>query len=216
MARSPVPRVGDAASKRLLDVGTAALLVLLTAPLLLVATVAVLVSSSGPVLFRHTRIGLDGRPIEVLKLRSMHLDAEERLTRMLALDPAAAAELTRFGCLREDPRVAGAVGHFLRRWSLDELPQLWNVLRGDMSLVGPRPERPHFVSEFTQQYPWYTARHRVPAGLTGWAQVHGLRGDTSIADRARFDNFYIENWSMWGDMKILLRTAGQVIRAAGR
>jgi lipopolysaccharide/colanic/teichoic acid biosynthesis glycosyltransferase len=108
------------------------------------------------------------------------------------------------------------VGKFLRRSSLDELPQLWNVLRGDMSLVGPRPERPFFVDEFTRQIPWYTARHRVPAGLTGWAQVHGLRGNTSIADRARFDNFYIENWSMWGDVKILLRTFGQVVGGAGR
>ena len=85
-----------------------------------------------------------------------------------------------------------------------------------MSLVGPRPERPYFVDEFTRQFPWYTARHRVPAGLTGWAQVHGLRGDTSIADRARFDNFYIENWSMWGDIKIILRTVGQVLKGAGR
>ena len=85
-----------------------------------------------------------------------------------------------------------------------------------MSLVGPRPERPFFVDEFTRQVPWYFARHRVPVGLTGWAQVHGLRGDTSIEDRARFDNFYIENWSMWGDLKILLRTATQVLRAAGR
>jgi lipopolysaccharide/colanic/teichoic acid biosynthesis glycosyltransferase len=93
---------------------------------------------------------------------------------------------------------------------------LWNVLRGDMSLVGPRPERPFFVDEFTRQYPRYTARHRVPAGLTGWAQIHGLRGDTSIADRAGFDNFYIENWSLWGDIKILLRTATQVVRAGGR
>jgi len=104
----------------------------------------------------------------------------------------------------------------VRRPSLDELPQLWNVLRGDMSLVGPRPERPFFVDEFTRQFPWYPARHRVPVGLTGWAQIHGLRGNTSIADRARFDNFYIENWSMWGDIKIVLRTIGQVLKAGGR
>ena len=108
------------------------------------------------------------------------------------------------------------MGRALRRTSLDELPQLWNVLKGDMSLVGPRPERPFFVNVFTEQFPRYMARHRVPAGLTGWAQVHGLRGDTSIADRARFDNYYIENWSMWEDVKILLRTVGQVARAAGR
>src|SRR3712207_5213773 len=117
--------------------------------------------------------------------------------------------------IRQDPRIT-RVGRLLRRTSLDELPQLVNVLRGDMSLVGPRPERPYFVDEFTRRYPWYTDRHRVPSGLTGWAQVHGLRGDTSIADRARFDNFYIENWSLWGDIKIMLRTAGQVLRAGGR
>jgi lipopolysaccharide/colanic/teichoic acid biosynthesis glycosyltransferase len=85
-----------------------------------------------------------------------------------------------------------------------------------MSLVGPRPERPFFVDEFTRRFPWYMARHRVPVGLTGWAQVHGLRGDTSIADRARFDNFYIENWSVWGDLKIMMRTVGQVLSGTGR
>ena len=107
------------------------------------------------------------------------------------------------------------VGKFLRQTSLDELPQLYNILRGDMSLVGPRPERPHFVSQFRNAYPSYEARHRVPSGLTGWAQVHGLRGDTSIADRARFDNYYIENWSLWLDLKIVLRTVGSVVRGAG-
>ena len=109
----------------------------------------------------------------------------------------------------------GPVGRFLRRTSLDELPQLWNILRGDMSLVGPRPERPHFVDAVRAAVPRYMARHRVPAGLTGWAQVHGLRGDTSIADRARFDNYYIENWSLWGDVKIMVRTLDHVLRARG-
>ena len=117
---------------------------------------------------------------------------------------------------RDDPRWSVAattrelsrLGRFLRRTSLDELPQLWNVVRGDMSLVGPRPERPFFVDEFQGRFPRYLDRHRVPAGLTGLAQVNGLRGDTSIEDRARFDNAYIESWSMWGDTKILLRTVG--------
>ncbi len=103
----------------------------------------------------------------------------------------------------------------LRKSSLDELPQLFNILRGDMSLVGPRPERPHFVSQFREAYPSYEARHRVPSGLTGWAQVHGLRGNTSIADRARFDNYYVENWSIWLDVKIILRTIGAVFRGDG-
>jgi len=106
-------------------------------------------------------------------------------------------------------------GTFLRKTSLDELPQLWNVLRGDMSLVGPRPERPHFADQFSREIPDYRFRHRVPAGLTGWAQVHGLRGDTDITDRARFDNHYIEDWSLWGDLRILLCTAGQVIGRKG-
>jgi lipopolysaccharide/colanic/teichoic acid biosynthesis glycosyltransferase len=109
----------------------------------------------------------------------------------------------------------GPVGRFLRATSLDELPQLLNILRGDMSLVGPRPERPHFVDEFSRTYARYGARHRVPAGLTGLAQVHGLRGDTSIEDRAHFDNAYIENWSLWVDVKILMRTALAVVRRTG-
>ena len=99
---------------------------------------------------------------------------------------------------------------------MDELPQLWNVVRGDMSLVGPRPERPFFVREFTKQFPRYMARHRVPAGMTGWAQINGLRGDTDISERARFDNYYIENWSMWEDVKIVLRTVAQVVGGGGR
>ena len=99
--------------------------------------------------------------------------------------------------------------------SLDELAQLWNILRGDMTIVGPRPERPHFVESFTSTFPRYMARHRVPAGLTGWAQVHGLRGDTSIEDRARFDNYYIENWSLWADVKIILRTVTAVLKRTG-
>ena len=115
----------------------------------------------------------------------------------------------------DDKRV-GPVGRMLRRTSLDELPQLWNILRGDMTLVGPRPERPHFVEKFSAEIPRYAHRHRVPAGLTGLAQVSGLRGDTPIADRARFDNYYIENWSLWLDVKVVLRTVGEVLFAGGR
>jgi lipopolysaccharide/colanic/teichoic acid biosynthesis glycosyltransferase len=116
--------------------------------------------------------------------------------------------------IADDDRM-GPVGRLLRKASLDELPQLLNVLRGDMSIVGPRPERPHFVEEFRLLYPSYRARERVPCGLTGWAQIHGLRGDTSIPDRARFDNFYIENWSLWLDIKIILRTATALVRNPG-
>ena len=110
----------------------------------------------------------------------------------------------------------GRVGRFLRRTSLDELPQLWNILRGDMTLVGPRPERPFFVNRYAAEYDRYGQRHRVRAGLTGLAQVSGLRGNTSIADRARYDNYYIENWSLWLDVKILVRTVAEVLFLRGR
>jgi exopolysaccharide biosynthesis polyprenyl glycosylphosphotransferase len=199
LRRAPF-RTGAWAAKRVSDVVISGLLLFLSAPVLLVCG---LLSrwETGCALYRQTRLGQDGRPFTLLKLCS--------------LPPATCPEGETRWDISHDDRV-GPVGRVLRRTSLDELPQLWNVLRGDMSLVGPRPERPFFVDEFTRQYPRYTARHRVPAGLTGWAQIHGLRGDTSIADRAGFDNFYIENWSMWGDIKILLRTASQVVRAAGR
>jgi exopolysaccharide biosynthesis polyprenyl glycosylphosphotransferase len=199
LRRAPF-RSGAWTAKRAFDMVVSALALFLLAPIMLLCA-AMSWAETGSVLFRQTRVGLDGREFTLLKFCSLR--------------PARSSEAATHWNIGQDPRVR-ALGRLLRRTSLDELPQLWNVLRGDMSLVGPRPERPHFVHEFTQQYPWYTARHRVPAGLTGWAQVHGLRGNTSIADRARFDNFYIENWSLWGDVKILLRTAGQVLRAAGR
>ena len=188
------------AAKRVLDVVIASLALLFLIPVLGLCALASRLET-GCVLFRQTRIGLDGRPFPVLKF--------------CTLKPASESESSTTWNIGADARV-GPLGRFLRRSSLDELPQLWNVVRGDMSLVGPRPERPYFVGEFTRQISWYTARHRVPAGLTGWAQIHGLRGNTSIADRARFDNFYIENWSIWGDIKILVRTIGQVFRATGR
>ncbi len=186
--------------KRIFDVVVSGLAILFLAPVLALCA-AMSRLETGTALFRQTRIGLDGRPFMLLKFCSLR--------------PVQDSEATTNWNIGQDSRVR-LCGRFLRRTSLDELPQLWNVLRGDMSLVGPRPERPFFVDEFTRQFPWYTARHRVPAGLTGWAQVHGLRGDTSIADRARFDNFYIENWSLWGDIKILFRTVGQVLRGGGR
>jgi exopolysaccharide biosynthesis polyprenyl glycosylphosphotransferase len=193
-------RSGTWAAKRVTDAVISSLALTVLLPLLLVCG---LLSrcETGSVLFRQTRIGLDGRPFTLFKFCSLR--------------PQEESESNTHWNIGADPRV-GPIGRLLRATSLDELPQLVNVLRGDMSLVGPRPERPYFVDEFGRRYPWYSARHRVPVGLTGWAQVHGLRGDTSIADRARFDNFYIENWSMWGDIKILIRTAAQVIRGAGR
>ena len=186
--------------KRVIDVVVSATALVLLAPLLLACALAVRFEGGPGLIFRQTRVGLDGRPFDVLKFRSLKPeDSRESQTRWN---------------ITHDDRL-GPVGRFLRRTSLDELPQLWNILRGDMSLVGPRPERPHFVNEFSTHIPRYVARHRVPAGLTGWAQVHGLRGDTSIEDRARFDNYYIENWSPWLDVKIVLRTVGQVVRRQG-
>jgi exopolysaccharide biosynthesis polyprenyl glycosylphosphotransferase len=198
MRRAPF-RTRAWSGKRVFDAVLSGLLLLLLSPVLLLCMLGSFWETRC-VLFRQTRVGLDGQPFTLLKFCS--------------LKPAGDEATTHWN-IGDDARV-GPIGKLLRRTSLDELPQLWNVVRGDMSLVGPRPERPYFVSEFAGQYPWYMARHRVPVGLTGWAQVHGLRGDTSISDRARFDNFYIENWSMWGDVKILLRTAAQVLRAAGR
>ena len=186
--------------KRLVDVVASALMLLFLAPVLAACALAVRLEGGPGVIFRQVRVGLDGRPFQVLKFRS--------------LKPVDETESQTQWNIRHDDRL-GPVGRFLRASSLDELPQLWNILRGDMSLVGPRPERPHFVQQFSTHIPRYTARHRVPAGLTGWAQAHGLRGDTSIEDRARFDNYYIENWSPWLDMKIVLKTVGQVVRRHG-
>jgi exopolysaccharide biosynthesis polyprenyl glycosylphosphotransferase len=199
LRRAPF-RAGGWSVKRLSDIAISATALLLLCPILLLCAVLSRLDT-GNVLFRQTRIGLDGRPFTLLKF--------------CTLRPLTESEAAVRWNIGDDDRVH-PIGRLLRRTSLDELPQLWNVLRGDMSLVGPRPERPFFVDEFSRQFPWYPARHRVPVGLTGLAQVHGLRGDTSIADRARFDNFYIENWSMWGDIKIMLRTAAQLLRGAGR
>jgi exopolysaccharide biosynthesis polyprenyl glycosylphosphotransferase len=186
--------------KRAIDVAASVAALLALAPLLAVCALGVRVEGGPGVIFKQSRVGLDGRPFQVLKFRS--------------LKPVDEGESRTQWNIAHDKRL-GPFGRFLRKSSLDELPQLWNILRGDMSLVGPRPERPHFVDEFSTHIPRYMARHRVPAGLTGWAQVHGLRGDTSIEDRARFDNYYIENWSFWLDVKIILRTVSQVLRRQG-
>jgi lipopolysaccharide/colanic/teichoic acid biosynthesis glycosyltransferase len=145
------------------------------------------------VFYTQQRMGLDGRPFEMVKFRSMRQDAEQH-------GP---------GWTREnDPRVT-PIGRFMRRTSWDELPQLINVLLGEMSIVGPRPERPVYVQQFRSNIPRYMERHREKAGMTGWAQVNGLRGDTSIAERTAYDLWYIENWSLWLDIKIIIRTVMQ-------
>lgn len=186
--------------KRLFDCVLSGAALVLLSPLLVACAAAVRLESGPGFLFRQERVGIDGRPFMLLKFRSMapSSDTEAKVTWSIA----------------RDDRV-GRVGKFLRRTSLDELPQLWNVFIGDMSLIGPRPEREYFVNQFSTEFRHYSDRHRVPVGLSGWAQVHGLRGDTSIEDRAKFDNHYIENWSLWGDTKIILRTVGHLFSRGG-
>ena len=181
-----------------------ALAILLLSPILIAAALAVLVSMGRPVFFRQLRIGRDGRPFEMLKFRSM-AGVQETVPRDARRRPGPG------GVEGADRRTR--VGAFLRTTSIDELPQLFNVLRGDMSIIGPRPERPEFVEDFEQRIHRYRERHRVKSGITGWAQVHGLRGRTSLADRAEWDNFYIENFSLWLDLKIALMTVRTMFRS---
>jgi exopolysaccharide biosynthesis polyprenyl glycosylphosphotransferase len=193
--RRPAVRTTAWRVKRLFDVTVGVSLLVLLGPLLATIAVAVRLGGPGPIIFRQRRIGQYGRQFELLKFRSMRVSH----------DGASS-----WSAVPEDQT---AVGRWLRSTSLDELPQLWNVVRGDMSLVGPRPERPHFAQRFTAEIPGYVDRHRVAVGITGWAQVHGLRGDrTSLHDRARFDNFYIERWSLWLDVVAIARTIGTIVR----
>src|SRR6266545_2256615 len=182
------------------DMVFAAIALVLVSPLMLAIVLALRLEVGPKVLFRQVRIGLDGQPFELLKFRSLRRQRED--------------EPTGWSVVSAD-RI-GPVGRFLRRSSLDELPQLWNVLRGQMSMVGPRPEQSHYVRQFASKCPRYRERLRVPAGVTGLAQVNDLRGATPIEDRVCFDNFYIEHWSLWQDVKILIRTVTSVVRMRGR
>ena len=177
--------------KRVFDVTLSIIGIMFLSPVLLLAAILVKLTSRGPVLYKQERIGMDGKTFNILKFRSMISDAEAKSGPVWAK--------------RDDPRVT-AIGRFLRRTSFDELPQLINVIRGDMSLVGPRPERPHFVQEFKSVIPKYQERHRFRSGITGWAQVNGLRGQSSIEERTKYDVYYIENWSLAFDLKILILT----------
>jgi exopolysaccharide biosynthesis polyprenyl glycosylphosphotransferase len=187
-----VPLQGvNSAFKRAIDIViSASALTVLAVPLGLVA-LAVRLTSRGSVFYRQERMGLDGKSFTIVKFRSMFNDAERET------GPIWARE--------DDPRVT-PFGRFLRRSNLDEMPQLWNVLRGDMSIVGPRPERPHFVQQFKHRIPQYMLRHKVKAGLTGWAQVNGWRGNTPLEKRIEYDLYYIENWSVRLDLKIMWLT----------
>ena len=178
------------------DVILSASLLLLFSPLCLLFAIWVKCESSGSVLFAQTRIGYHGKPFRMLKFRTMRRDAEDA-------GP---------GWSRPDDPRRTRFGVWLRRFSLDELPQLWNVLKGDMSLVGPRPEQAELIREFRREIPSYMLRHKVKSGMTGWAQVHGLRGDTSLHARIEHDIYYIQNWSLGLDFKIILMTIWSVVR----
>ncbi len=181
--------IGWGMLKRGFDLVVSILGLVLLSPLFLILAVGVKCSSPGPILFRQTRVGYKRRPFEMLKFRSLRQNKEENTAWTKDSDPRR----TKFGA-------------FIRKTSLDELPQLINVLKGDMSLVGPRPELPHFVEQFRETIPYYMVKHQVKPGMTGWAQVNGLRGDTSIEERIEKDLWYIENWSPWLDLRILFKT----------
>jgi len=183
--------------KRLVDIVVSILLLTISSPFILLAAIAIKFDSPGPILFTQERVGLDGRKFLMFKFRSMRIGAEK-------YDHEAGLGV------KNDPRTT-RVGSVLRATSFDELPQLLNVLRGEMSLVGPRPERTFYVEKFKDLVPKYLDRHRVKTGMTGWAQVNGFRGDSSLEGRIKFDIYYIENWSLGFDMKILMKTIGAVL-----
>ncbi len=210
------PKGVQFAVKHVIDRLSAAVLLVALSPVIAIAALAVRLSSFGPVLFRQRRVGRDGTAFDLYKFRSMRLDQVSApqpagadigaLEAMLGVDTAPG------GVEGNDRRTF--VGRILRRTSIDELPQLFNVLRGDMSLVGPRPERPEFVELFGRDIARYGDRHRVKSGITGWAQVHGLRGQTSLAERVEWDNYYIAHWSLALDLKIALLTIIALFRNA--
>ena len=183
--------------KRVVDVIMSSIVLILTSPVLLLVAIMVKLDSRGPAFYIQERVGLDGRPFACLKFRTMRQDAEAQTGPVWAT--ANDQRRTRIGAT-------------LRRFSIDEFPQFVNVLLGDMSIVGPRPERPAFVEQFRQEIPRYMDRHREKAGITGWAQINGLRGDTSIEERTRYDVWYVENWSIWLDFKIMIRTIMEMVR----
>lgn len=200
------PRGWQFVMKGVTDRVLVALGLVVISPIFLTLMLLVRLSSPGPIFFKQKRVGRDGRPFDCYKFRSMRPPRESDAHFELSAGSAPG------GVEGVDRRTR--IGKIMRQTSLDELPQLLNVIKGDMSLVGPRPERPEFVELFEAQIRRYGERHRVKAGVTGWAQVHGLRGQTSIADRAEWDNYYIENWSIWLDVKILFLTVRAVLKKA--
>jgi len=191
---------GNRVIKRIFDLIIAIPLLIITLPISIIIGLLVILTSKGPMFYRQERLGQDGRTFKLIKFRSMYSDAEK------ATGPVWASA-------NDDRRTP--VGKFIRRFSLDELPQVLNVIKGDMSLVGPRPERPIFVKQFSSEIPRYLERLRVKSGMTGWAQVNGYRGNTSVEGRLEHDLYYIENWSLWFDIKILLKTLMTVFQSKG-
>jgi Undecaprenyl-phosphate glucose phosphotransferase len=186
---TPVDSLAYRIGKRFFDFAFSSIVLILSAPLLLLIALGVKLTSPGPVFFIQERMGANRKPFRMIKFRTMKVGSEK-------FDGQAGLGI------RNDPR-ATPFGRFLRKWSLDELPQFWNVLKGDMSVVGPRPERTYHAHQFKNEVPNYMIRHQVKTGITGWAQANGWRGDTSIAKRVEYDIFYIENWSFWFDLKII-------------
>ena len=177
--------------KRIVDVFGAIVAIILFSPLMLIAAIGIKLTSRGPLIYKQERVGLHNRPFQMYKFRTMEVQKEE--------------EEKKGWTTKNDPRVT-PIGRILRKTSIDEMPQFFNVLKGDMSLIGPRPERPLWVEKFKEEIPRYMIKHQVRPGLTGWAQVNGYRGDTSIRKRIEYDLYYIENWTMGFDMKILFLT----------
>ena len=187
----PLSNTFNALIKRLTDIVGSIICIIIFSPVMLVSAILVKATSSGPLIFKQERVGLHNKPFPMYKFRTMYVQTEE--------------EERKGWTQKNDPRVT-SVGKFLRKTSLDEFPQLFNVLKGDMSLVGPRPERPQYVEKFREEIPRYMIKHQVRPGMTGWAQVNGYRGDTSIRKRIEHDLYYIENWTLGLDMKILFLT----------
>lgn len=187
----PLTNMGNMAVKRIMDILGSLFGILITSPIMLICAILVKFSGPGPIIFKQERVGLHNKPFYMYKFRSMAQQSPD--------------DEKKGWTTKNDPRVT-AVGRVMRKTSLDELPQLFNILKGDMSLVGPRPERPQFVEKFKEEIPRYMIKHQVRPGLTGWAQVNGYRGDTSIRRRIEHDIYYIENWSFWFDVKIIFMT----------
>ncbi len=177
--------------KRIFDIIFSLTFIILFSPVYLIISILILITSPGPIFYRQERMGLDGKTFECLKFRGMHINAETETGPVWAK--------------AQDDRTT-KLGKWLRKTSLDEIPQFINVLKGDMSVVGPRPERPYFVDHFRHQIPGYMLRHKVKSGITGWAQIHGWRGNTSLEKRIEYDLWYIQNWSLWLDLKICVLT----------